>query len=312
MMRKNKLLIALLIGVAATFGPISCTYDYFVDETNYMISVPDNLSDCRILIYNRDSLRTGSIKPYTQSTQVKNGVVKFRLPPGIYSVYFYAHVDSLSFTDEDNLNNAAFSLKSVSPGTRSAGTPEEDFYVSPSDVLFDKFETEIKNSGSVRHDRVDPLEYTGFLKVRFVNFHLPEEVRRVELIARNVGVKQYLKYDTITDSRTAGIIRYSSNELSPLEHSELNPMEDEVDAVEVIHRFLPSEGMRLEYTFKDGFDSLRARVLLGPINHITGQLLKVSPGDTCTISIRPNIDVTLVGPNHWNDNIVAGPEINLQ
>ena len=55
-MRKNRLLIVLFTGVAVLLSLASCTYDYFEDETNYQVFVPEVLnktvSDCRVLVYN--------------------------------------------------------------------------------------------------------------------------------------------------------------------------------------------------------------------------------------------------------------------
>jgi len=43
-MRKNRLLIVLFTGVAVLLSLASCTYDYFEDETNYQVFVPEVLN----------------------------------------------------------------------------------------------------------------------------------------------------------------------------------------------------------------------------------------------------------------------------
>ena len=53
-MGKNRLLIAFT-GVIILLLLASCTYDYFKDETNYQVYVPEvvdnKVSDCRVLVY---------------------------------------------------------------------------------------------------------------------------------------------------------------------------------------------------------------------------------------------------------------------
>lgn len=235
--------MVLLIGVAAALGLDSCTYDYFVDETNYRIFVPDDVGNCRILIYDSAGARTGSIKPYSQNPPAKDGLLRFRLPPGTYTVYCYANTDSLSFTDEDRLDNAAFSLNSI-PGMSLDGMPQEDLHVQPSRILFDKFETEIKHLGNAKTDTVHLSDYTGRITVRFENFDsavFPEEIKTVELLAQNAGVKQYIKQDTLT-AGPAGKM-YDFNKLPP---------QTEAGTLVVDHLFLPSvenEPITLRYAF---------------------------------------------------------------
>ena len=53
-MGKNRLLI-VFTGVIIQLLLASCTYDYFKDETNYQVYVPEvvdnKVSDCRVLVY---------------------------------------------------------------------------------------------------------------------------------------------------------------------------------------------------------------------------------------------------------------------
>lgn len=238
--------MVLLIGVSAALGLDSCTYDYFVDETNYKIFVPDSVGNYRILIYDSAGGRTGSIKPYSQNPPAKDGLLRFRLPPGKYTVYCYVNTDSLSFTDVDRLDNAAFSLNSI-PGMSLDGTPQEDLHVQPSRIRFDKFETEIKHLGNAKTDTVHLSDYTARLTVIFENFPFENYpgIKNVELLAQNAGVKQYLKQYTLTAE--PGGYMYDFNNLPP---------QEEAGILKVEHLFLPSvensvenEPITLKYTF---------------------------------------------------------------
>lgn len=87
-MRKNRLLIVLFIGVTALFLA-SCTYDYFEDETNYQLFVPEVLnktvSDCRVLVYNNAGVLVGT--RYATSPWDENPVWR-----QVYSVLSYNRV----------------------------------------------------------------------------------------------------------------------------------------------------------------------------------------------------------------------------
>ena len=105
-MRKNRLLIVLFTGVAVLLSLASCTYDYFEDETNYQVFVPEVLnktvSDCRVLVYNDAGTLVGAryaTSPWDKDPRMEAGLFSFRLTPGEYKVYCYTNTDSLTFVD---------------------------------------------------------------------------------------------------------------------------------------------------------------------------------------------------------------------
>lgn len=254
MMRKNKLLIVLFIGVAAAFWLGSCTYDYFVDETNYTIHVPDTVSykfdnDYRVLIYNSDRKIVRSLGAYTQTPKLdKNRLLRFRLAPGRYTVYFYVNTGSLPFVGEEegsDLDAAAFSLNSVS-GTNSGGASGEVRYEQPPHIFFDTFiSRDIRSGGSIVRDTLKNLrEYTGSITVNFTGCPLRtrNRIKNVKLLALHTGIKQLLNKLPLTDSPSGSMYDFSP----------LPPQEEGDTVIKVCHRFLPSvvgEHMQLEYTF---------------------------------------------------------------
>ena len=62
-MGKNRLLI-VFTGVIILLLLASCTYDYFKDETNYQVYVPEvvdnKVSDCRVLVYDETGTLVGA------------------------------------------------------------------------------------------------------------------------------------------------------------------------------------------------------------------------------------------------------------
>lgn len=192
-MRKNRLLIVLFTGVAVLLSLASCTYDYFEDETNYQVFVPEVLnktvSDCRVLVYNDAGTLVGAryaTSPWDKDPRMEAGLFSFRLTPGEYKVYCYTNTDSLTFVDGQHLDASAFILKSSSTGPNR--------YVQPSDILFQKFVPAIVHPGILQTDTAALERYTGRITVRFKKF--PGDVshiKKVQLLAEGAPVMQYLK-----------------------------------------------------------------------------------------------------------------------
>ncbi len=242
-MGKNRLLI-VFTGVIILLMFTSCTYDYFKDETNYQVYVPEvvdnKVSDCRVLVYDETGVLAGmryATAPW-KDPRMKTGLFSFRLPPGEYKVYCYTNTDSLTFLGEQHLETSAFMLNSSVSG--------ENHYVHPSEVLFQKFMPVIDHPGILHTDTVELKHYTGRITVRFKNF--PGDVSRiknVQLLAEGASSIQYLKNDTLAERQTQDDHMFHFGEL---------PVQTASAYLEVDHCYLPSvedEFMRLNYTFLD-------------------------------------------------------------
>ena len=84
-MGKNRLLI-VFTGVIIQLLLASCTYDYFKDETNYQVYVPEvvdnKVSDCRVLVYDETGVLVGAryeAAPW-KDPRMRAGLFSFRLP----------------------------------------------------------------------------------------------------------------------------------------------------------------------------------------------------------------------------------------
>ena len=296
-MGKNRLLIAFT-GVIILLLLASCTYDYFKDETNYQVYVPEvvdnKVSDCRVLVYDETGVLVGAryeAAPW-KDPRMRAGLFSFRLPPGEYKVYCYTNTDSLSFVDEQQLETSAFMLNNSSSG--------ENHYVHPSDVLFQKFVPVIDHPGILRTDTVELEHYTGRVTVRFKNF--PGDVSRIEnvqLLAEGASSVQYLKNDTIAGRQTPDDHMFHFGEL---------PEQTTADYLEVDHRYLPSvegEFMRLNYTFLDR-DGIAVNHLPVEVkDKLTGLPLRLLHGQRIIIEIDSYVvvKVSIVG---WNVDIESG------
>lgn len=297
-MRKNRLLIVLFIGVTALFLA-SCTYDYFEDETNYQLFVPEVLnktvSDCRVLVYNNAGVLVGTryaTSPWNENPRMAAGLFGFKLQPGEYKVYCYTNTDSISFVDERHLGNSAFVLKGSSSG--------QHHYVQPSDMLFQKFVPVIVHPGILKTDTAHLERYTGRITVRFKNF--PGDVSRikkVQLLAEGVSVMQYLKNDTLTSRLTSDDRMYHLGEL---------PVQESAGILEVDHRYLPSlegEPMRLNYTFLGDDGAVINNLPVEVKDKNTGMPMRLLYGRRIIIEIDSYtvIKISIVG---WNEDIEGG------
>lgn len=298
-MRKNRVLIILLVSVVFLLWLASCTYDYFEDETNYQVFVPEVLnktvSDCRVLVYDNAGALAGeryATSPWDKDPRIATGLFSFRLPPGEYKVYCYTNMDSLSFVDGQHLDYSAFILKSSPSG--------DNHYIQPSDIQFQRFAPAVIHTGVLQTDTAHLEHYTGRVTVRFKNF--PEDVSRikkVQVLAEGVSVMQYLKNETIPSRLTPDDCMYHVGGL---------PVQEGTGILEVEHCYLPSlenEPMRLNYTFLGDGETVISHLPVEVKDRNTGMPIRLLPGRRIIIEIDSYtvIKISIVG---WNEDIEGG------
>ncbi|MDR2414297.1 MAG: FimB/Mfa2 family fimbrial subunit [Odoribacteraceae bacterium] len=200
-MKKKRLLFVFLAGVAVAYLCVSCTYDYFVDETNYRIFVPEVASGavkgCYVAVYNEaGALVRSRSTGVSDDPRAKTGVFAFRLQPGKYTAYCYANVDDLQIVEAASADQAFISMKPVNARDSHA-------YALPPEVVFQKLTPEIGNRFEQRVDTTSLERYVGRITVRFKNIpvSLPD-VMRVQLEADGVATRQYFSRDTLTSRFT--------------------------------------------------------------------------------------------------------------
>ena len=83
-MRKNRILIVLFTGIVLLLD--ACTYDYFDDETNYQVFVPEILNrtvgNCRVMVYDE----SGEL---VSSRYAVAGDDDPRMGAGLFKLYLY-------------------------------------------------------------------------------------------------------------------------------------------------------------------------------------------------------------------------------
>lgn len=194
----------------------SCTYDYFDDETNYVVYVPKadenertdtyKIEDLTILIYNPSSLEKErrSSFPFDDNARTRVGNFNFKLFPGEHSVFCLTNTSGLEFAETNSFTDARFTLKQ-----------EGEYYIEPSVVLLDTMKPLILFPGPVITDiAYFEKKYVGRICVVFknltnINSNLTySNINKVEAIVEGIGTKQYLSH--IMDSTKTRSSRNSS------------------------------------------------------------------------------------------------------
>lgn len=251
-MRKSLLLIVLFAVITILISYTSCTYDYFEDETNYIVFVPEvydrTVRDCRVMVYDAAGTLVGEKygeTPFDKDPRIQIGQFGFRLQPGEYKVYCYTNTDSLSFTETRSFEQSSFKMNLKEDG---------ETYMQPSDVYFDKLAHTVIHPAFLNVDTANVRRYTGRITVRFKNF--PKDIskfKKVNTLARGIGTMQYLKLDTLTTRVTEFDAMTHNSDVLPsvpnfdfeVENRFFPSIEDELTEFEL--EFLDSNNERVEF-----------------------------------------------------------------
>ncbi|HBG41775.1 MAG TPA: hypothetical protein DDW85_10280 [Porphyromonadaceae bacterium] len=199
----------------------SCTYDYFEDETNYVVYAPKasselmtddyRIEDIHIYVYKEtlQKQKTASY-PFQENTRMKFGNFNFRLFPGSYLTYCFANTADIHFYDMETYQDAAFGLQES----------ESNEYRYPDSLAL--FSTELKPPVI---DYPAPLKtdtayfnkrYSGRICVAFEKltklnpFLTYSNISEVKIEATGTGT--YQRLSLLTDSVNTRSSRYSSSD----------------------------------------------------------------------------------------------------
>ena len=303
-MRKQWLLIVFFTAcMASIFSYTACTYDYFVDETNYIVYIPEikdkDVDDCRVMVYDKSGLLVGdkSTANMANDTKIPLGLFTFRLPVGDYKVYCYANTGGVAFSDENSHETSAFSM---------LGNETGDSYLQPSDVHFDILEHTVKHPGVLVTDTAAIERYVGRITVRFKNFPFDvTNLASIDLLAEGIATKQYLKQDTLTTCIADTDVMMHTDDLSTIS------LKDGV--LEVDHRYFPSienSYKTLNFGFFDSSGEQIARIPVGVADPDTYIPYRLYYGKRLIIEVDRYLITTiqLVG---WNEDIQTGGSVGV-
>lgn len=302
-MRKNRLLIVLFTCVTALFSIASCTYDYFEDETNYIVVVPEvldnSIDDCRVMVYDAAGTLVKeryAAYPWNDGARIMRGEFTFRLPAGEYKVYCYTNTGGVTFVDNQNLETSAFTLNEENTNANT--------YVQPSDMFFQVLNRSIIHPGMMHTDTTEIERYVGRIVVHFKNPPMTateiSNIADVRLKAEGAATKQYLRKETITD-------RISENDVMSNLGALSTPTQ--ADVIEVDHLYFPTVNdgkiMQLDYTFLDAANGEIISIPVVLADEATGTPIQLSYGQKLFIEVDKYavVKISLVG---WNEDIQSG------
>lgn len=302
-MRKNRLLIVLFTCVTALLVIVSCTYDYFEDETNYIVVVPEvldnSIDDCRVMIYDAAGTLVKeryAAYPWNDGARIMRGEFTFRLPAGEYKVYCYTNTGGVTFIDNQNLETSAFTLNEENTNANT--------YVQPSDMFFQVLNRSVIHPGMLHTDTTEIDRYVGRIVVRFKNPPMTaaevSKIANVNLKAEGAATKQYLKKETVTDRISENDVMANLGALSA---------PTSADVVEVDHLYLPTVNdgkiMQLDYTFLDAANGEIISIPVVLADEATGTPIQLSHGQKLIVEVDKYVvvKVSLVG---WNEDIHGG------
>ena len=302
-MRKNRLLIVLFACIATFSAIVSCTYDYFEDETNYIVVVPgildNSIEDCRVMVYDASGTlikERYAASPWNTDQRIMRGEMTFRLPAGDYKVFCYTNTGGVAFVDNDNLETSAFTLNAHEDST--------DEYKEPSEMLFQVLNRNVAHPGILHVDTVKSERYVGRIVVRFKNPPMTateiSNVANVHLKAEGAAVVQYLKKETLTDHK-------SDHDIMSCLGAFTAPAQTNV--LEIDHLFFPTvdDGgiMQLTYTFLDSASGEIIKIPVRLADEATDTPIQLSHGQKLIVEIDKYLvtSFNLVG---WNEDINTG------
>lgn len=294
-MRNRTFFIGCCIALFA-LGGWSCTHDYFEDQTNYRVFVPEvqqnSVNDCRVLVYDQSGALAGeryAAAPFDGDTRTAAGLFAFRLPPGRYTVYCYTNTEGIRFDSPQSLASASFRQ------IRIEEAEEPEAHSQPSDVFWEKLNPEIFFY-RLTVDTVQLERYVGRVTVRFKNFpHPVSGIARSRLFASEIATVQPLSTDTVTARNTETDCMLSFDPLSPQSQD-----------FEVEHLYFPSLAngvpMDLRFRFLGAGGEFVAEMPVEARDKTTGQPLRLGPGQRLIIEVDGYtvIRTALVG---WDEDI---------
>ncbi len=308
----------------------SCTYDYFEDETNYVVYAPKadinktsetyKINDIRILIYNGDlSKDRYSCNPFDENARAQVGNFHFKLFPGAHSVYCLTHISGVNLSNIDTHNTARLDLKQHTNGLEDNNIA---YYQEPSPILLEYHTPIIRFPGPLVTDTAwFETRYVGQICVAFKNLTKVSpaltfsNIKRVEIIASGVGVQQNLSL--VTDSINTRSSRISVDDKMLLSST---LYEDPYKDFEFgFHNYyFPSpeafgednsvERISLDINFidKDGKSIFNLPIYIAERNTRKPIILHMNQVLVVTVDGNDIQVLTLNKPEDWNPNIQEG------
>lgn len=294
----------------------SCTYDYFEDETNYVVYVPKanaelitdeyRIEDIHIYIYNSEALAKMkmALSPFNENTRMRKGNFNFRLFPESYDAFCFANTEGINFYDMTSRQDAVLGLSKS----------DNDQYLYP--ASFPSFSVELLNPkinypGPLVTDTAHfNKRYSGricvaFKKLANINPLLTySNIKNVKVEATGTGIFQ--RMSLLTDSVHTRSSNYTSSDKVMMEFTPYkDPFKDYEFGVDGY--FFPSlsDGSPISL-WMDFLDHNGNSIHSFPIDVVEtlhmNQTIYLGTDGISTIVL----DIT--APEQWNPDIIPGDD----
>lgn len=302
----------------------SCTYDYFEDETNYVVYVPKadvnkrtetyKVDDVRIFIYNTDLEKDRySLHPFEDNARTTVGNFNFKLLPGLHPVHCFSNINGVDFSDIQSYTTAKFALQKL----------EDGYYKEPPVILSDNTSPLIRFPGPLVTDTAwFEHKYVGRICVAIKNLQNVDpkltfdNIKKIEVLASGVGTVQYLS--NISDSINTRSSRKAADDVMRLTTTLYqNPFQDFDLGFE--NYYLPSpdlssegnslEPIALQINFLDANNNIIKTLNVDVVDSNYEPII-LHMAETVVVTIDGNnIQILrLSDPLDWNPNIETGED----
>lgn len=199
----------------------SCTYDYFEDETNYVVYAPKanselmtdeyRIEDIRIYIYNETIGRQKTASyPFQENARMKFGNFNFRLYPGSYFTYCFANSAGIGFYEAATLQDALFGLPESHSNEYRYPSSLAGFFAEVKNPEI-KYPAPLKTDTAYFNRRYSGRICVAFERLTEINPLLTySNIKEVKIEATGVGT--YQNFVLLTDSIYTRSSRYSPSD----------------------------------------------------------------------------------------------------
>lgn len=189
----SRSMIRFSVLVLALYTLASCTKDYFLDENNLRVYVPQiqdgSIDNFYISFYNKNGehVRTQAFDaPYSQYKTIQDGVLRFKMYPGETSITCFANYTSNSVTQGarlvDSYNTAVYNAT-----THIAMATDNDLRTFLSDFMVYPIGHPLSKSDTVVVDIDETHRLKGQVISKFID--LPGEITRIGMEYTGVATK---------------------------------------------------------------------------------------------------------------------------
>lgn len=208
----------ILFSIVSVFLLMSCTYDYFEDENNLRIYVPEikdkSIKDFVIVFHDHSGKHVLSKHykyPYNSDELVSNGILRFKVLPGDYTVSCFANtvdsLKSLKINANDGPANAAVQMELING----------DLY-KPSTALRKKLQIGVNAPFLGTPLRIDTIgigeENIHVGKIEYQFKGLPSSITKIEIYTYNLSTQ--LTFENIRRQASENDVVYLN--FNPKEH----------------------------------------------------------------------------------------------